>query len=262
MPIFANAIGPLELLPNHRYGAGWLRVTFNHQEVFSLPEAKEGVADPYAQIYLERNAWWRLMDPAWINPSNKKEVLGLPKQKDIDVWDGYCDRVLAARSFHLELGGYYHFKSFVHYGGDEGHRAFNRVCWSLRPVPQSKGYSRAPSLIPRMPSKRHALALCLVKDDYEGRLQLVNELSEKSLVSKERMSFVVDTLGDGYVADLQAQDQVGDGTVPRHSAEDAAKAAIFSACMTGYEHQGSYANENVQSLTLYSILRLASSIGK
>jgi len=101
-----------------------------------------------------------------------------------------------------------------------------------------------------------------VKDDYEGRLQLVNELSEKSLVSKERMSFVVDTLGDGYVADLQAQDQVGDGTVPRHSAEDAAKAAIFSACMTGYEHQGSYANENVQSLTLYSILRLASSIGK
>lgn len=32
--------------------------------------------------------------------------------------------------------------------------------------------------------------------------------------------------------------------------------------MTGYDHQGSYKNRNVQSLTLYSILRIGATAKK
>ncbi|MBN0189373.1 alpha/beta hydrolase, partial [Pseudomonas aeruginosa] len=72
MPVFANAAGPLELLPNHRYGAGWLRITCEGRVVAQLPEARVGQADPYMQIYMEPRAWWRLVDPLWIDPAVNK----------------------------------------------------------------------------------------------------------------------------------------------------------------------------------------------
>lgn len=57
-----------------------------------------------------------------------------------------------------------------------------------------------------------------------------------------------------YVGKIQGQDQVGDATVPAHSSEDSAKAAVFSARMTGFDHQASYDNRMVQNVTLYSVL--------
>jgi len=54
---------------------------------------------------------------------------------------------------------------------------------------------------------------------------------------------------------IAPQDEAGDATVPASSARAAAANAEFSAEMSGFEHQGSYADPKVQDVTLYSVQR-------
>src|SRR5690606_17522021 len=65
--IFANACGPLELLPNKLYGRHWLKAvdgsTSEAREIMSLPEE-----DPYEEIYIKSGPWYRLIDPQLIDP--------------------------------------------------------------------------------------------------------------------------------------------------------------------------------------------------
>lgn len=250
IPIFANAAGPLELLPNQRYGAGWLRVTCDGKESFQLPAAGSGGADPYSQIYLESRAWWRLMDPAWISPAT---AAAQNESALVRAWGNYRDRLLEAQKFHGKLSSYYHPNSYVHYGADEGHQAFHRVTWNISIPPTLSGPR---SLVPP-PTREHALALRLGGDGHEGRVWMVNEVNEQQWVNQNGTGVTRNSFGDKYFADLQGQDQAGDGTVPAHAAEDAGPKAVFAAQMTGYDHQGSYKNLNVQHITVYSILRIA-----
>lgn len=253
MPVFANAAGPLELLPNQRYGTGWLRVTCNGRELFQLPAGP----DPYTQIYLKKKAWWRLMDAAWINPIGNLSPATLAS-----AWSNYEKMLGQAKSFHSALGNYYHPNSFVHYGADSNHQAFNRVTWKLSPgvIPSHKpGLPATPA---PTPSREHAIALRLRSENHEGRVWMINDLSEQQMINQYGVGIIHNTLGDGYSADIQEQDQAGDGTVPAHAAEDAAEQAVFAARMTGYDHQGSYKNRNVQNLTLYSILRIGATAKK
>ncbi|WP_397432023.1 esterase/lipase family protein [Pseudomonas chlororaphis] len=253
MPVFANAAGPLELLPNQRYGTGWLRVTCNGRELFQLPAGP----DPYTQIYLKKKAWWRLMDAAWINPIGNLSPATL-----VSAWSNYEKMLGQAKSFHSALGNYYHPNSFVHYGADSNHQAFNRVTWKLSPgvIPSHKpGLPATPA---PTPSREHAIALRLRSENHEGRVWMINDLSEQQMINQYDVGIIHNTLGDAYSADIQEQDQAGDGTVPAHAAEDAAEQAVFAARMTGYDHQGSYKNRNVQNLTLYSILRIGATAKK
>ncbi|MFB4253205.1 esterase/lipase family protein [Pseudomonas idahonensis] len=250
IPIFANAAGPLELLPNHRYGAGWLRVTCDEKESFQLPTAGIGGADPYLQIYLKKHAWWRLMSDDWINPVDKPTPNSLN-----NAWNNYEKMLGQAKKFHIDLSNYYHPKSYVHYGADDNHQAFHRITWNVSNMPAFDG---TPSIAPPL-SRDHAFSLQLKKDNFEGRVWMINEMQEKQWVSRRGVGVTRSTFGDSYTAKLRDQDQAGDGTVPAHAAEDAASHAIFAARMSGYDHQGSYDNESVKHVTLYSILRIAAS---
>ncbi|MBN0133932.1 alpha/beta hydrolase, partial [Pseudomonas aeruginosa] len=76
----------------------------------------------------------------------------------------------------------------------------------------------------------------------------------QDMVMQHGVGVMRSTKGNSYVGKIQGQDQVGDATVPAHSSEDSAKAAVFSARMTGFDHQASYDNRMVQNVTLYSVL--------
>ena len=253
IPIFANAAGPLELLPNQRYGEGWLRAIYDGKELFRLPTG----TDPYTQIYLKQNAWWRLMNAAWINPIGNTTQAAL-----ISAWSGYEKMLGQAKAFHMGLGDYYHPNSFVHFGSDSGHQAFHRVTWKLLAGFIPSGRPGVPPTPLPAPSREQALALRLTSDSLEGRTTMINDLGEESWVNKQGTAVVHNSRGDIYAADIQGQDQAGDGTVPAHAAEDAAEKAVFAARMTGYDHQGSYKNRNVQNLTLYSVLRIGANAKK
>ncbi|WP_248741309.1 MULTISPECIES: esterase/lipase family protein [unclassified Pseudomonas] len=253
MPIFANAAGPLELLPNQRYGEGWLRATYDGKELFKLPNGP----DPYTQIYLKQNAWWRLMNAAWINPVGNTTQATL-----ISAWSNYEKMLGQAKAFHMGLGDYYHPNSFVHFGSDASHQAFHKVTWKM-----ITGYlpSNRPGMPPTPlppPSREQAITLRLTGDNHEGRAMMTNDVGEESWINKQGTAVIHNSRGDGYTADIQGQDQAGDGTVPAHAAEDAAEKAVFAARMTGFDHQGSYKNRNVQNLTLYSVLRIGANARK
>lgn len=106
-------------------------------------------------------------------------------------------------------------------------------------------------------SRDHDFSLKLKKDNFEGRVWMINEMQEKQWVSRYGVGVTRSIFGDSYIAKLHDQDQAGDGAVPAHAAEDAASHAIFAARMSGYDHQGSYDNESVKHVTLYSIMRIA-----
>ena len=59
---------------------------------------------------------------------------------------------------------------------------------------------------------------------------------------------------------MSSPDLPGDGTVPECSGADSAAKAKFSAKMTGYDHQGSYANKAVKDVTTYSVARIAKDV--
>ncbi|MDF3846108.1 alpha/beta hydrolase, partial [Pseudomonas citronellolis] len=97
-----------ELLPSQRYGAGWLRVTCNGKELLQLPRSSPDGIDPYTQIYLEPDAWWRLMDPAWIDPVDTEAPSNVAAPSLTAAWMAYRKQLNRAKSFHADLGDYYH----------------------------------------------------------------------------------------------------------------------------------------------------------
>lgn len=73
--ILANAPAPLEMMPGVAYGEKWLRVVDQQDnELWSWPRESATALDA---IYLQPpNAWWRLINPNWINPANINKKSG------------------------------------------------------------------------------------------------------------------------------------------------------------------------------------------
>jgi pimeloyl-ACP methyl ester carboxylesterase len=116
--------GPLELLPNARYNQGkpWLHVKDSTGKVLvSLPKA----GDPYADIYLNQDTWWKLVNAQWMNPAGVKETKTIAQFRLLmgDV-----------QAFHekLQAQGDFHANTHAHYGDDaSGHKAYGEVTWTL-----------------------------------------------------------------------------------------------------------------------------------
>ncbi|MFD4841262.1 lipase family alpha/beta hydrolase [Achromobacter sp. NPDC058515] len=258
MPIFANAAGPLELLPTQSYGTGWLRAQSNSGEpIFQLP-----LVNPYDEIYLETRAWWRLMDPLWVDPVDTDAPPGTPRPSIARGWENYSSNIELARKFHGELGNYYHPNTYVTYGGDDGKKAFSTVTWRFSQNTISSAIPGRAATAGPMLSKAHALDLHLKFDNYKGRVTMINSQSEKAMINQYGAGVVHDTLNDAHMADLQDADQAGDSTVPLNSAKHAADNARFAVKMKGYGHQDSFKDERVKEVTLYALLRIGSTAQK
>jgi PGAP1-like protein len=223
--VFSNSPGALQLLPSKLYGSGWLQVHKpNGQSILSLPQS-----DPYSEIYNKRNPWWRLMDSNWLDPQPSEPV---ERRPSINVlWTNYLDKLDIAGLFHEKLGAYYHTNTHVHHGVDSNQKAWGDVIWKLKDTDNSGD-----------------------NESYVRSSQYASEGNGKINITANRPNAMKD-----FKTSVRLQDpaEVGDGTVPKRSADAAAAASKFSAAMTGYDHQGSYQNQHVQEVTLYSIARLA-----
>ncbi|WP_300758734.1 hypothetical protein, partial [Janthinobacterium sp.] len=73
--ILANAPAPLEMMPGAAYGQNWLKVVdIQGKELWSWPQSGTTALD---SIYLQpAQAWWRLINPDWVNPAHIKERNG------------------------------------------------------------------------------------------------------------------------------------------------------------------------------------------
>jgi pimeloyl-ACP methyl ester carboxylesterase len=226
--VFASSPGALQLLPNKLYPKEWLRISREGKGDSANDILKLPLADPYAEIYREKDQWWRLIDPALVDPS------GALAAKKKSPWDGYLKQLALAEKFHDTLKDHYHTSTWVHYGADPKQKAWGKVRW-----------------IP-------AGSISYVSDDDLRDAHLKNNDHLGTLVlqppkAKQQPNQYVPWWN--HMIEKPISD--GDGTVPEESGRAPEGKAKFIARMTGFDHQGSYKNPAVQNLTMYCIAKIA-----
>ena len=116
MPVLAQSPGPLQLLPGKAYGSGWLKIK-SDGKIQSKPQE-----DPYEEIYLNEQDWWRLCEKALLLGDEEKE------------WGKYIENIkYNVKVFIEELNGKYHPQTWAFYGAGSEHPSEESLTWYERP---------------------------------------------------------------------------------------------------------------------------------
>ena len=104
--------GGLELLPNHLYtdNAGkksWL--SFPAADGVGVVELPKN--DPYSEIYLAKDVFYRLVNPAWLDPGKVEDE----DNQDKGAWSFFKKHLETAKKFHTDLGTSTHPQTYQFY---------------------------------------------------------------------------------------------------------------------------------------------------
>jgi hypothetical protein len=226
--ILANTPAPLELLPGAGYGKDWLKVTDESgKTLWSWPRNNETALD---SIYIKPDdAWWRLVNPKWVNPANVTEKNGGGLKK-------VNSRLKAAVAFLQSIEHTFHpdncYASFC----ASGERlTYGEVVFKTQDFLWEPGSGTGRKPLPP-PETWKPLA-----DDAKGKL---------TVQAGERKLFLL----------LQPPSATGDETVPAERSARLIKGTLFLHGQTkgrSYEHQASYSDPQVLASMLYSIVQIA-----
>ena len=246
-PVLGNAAGGLELLPNKRYGAAWLKGEIQAIEQIASSSIYPGVApptivrgdsaavalapggDPYLAIYRNQTVWYRLIaDKRWLDPA------GLNGDSD-GAWATFETALDEAEFLHdglQQANGGYHTRTYAYWGADAKQPAWGDVVWKCESFDglALTAFSGARA----------------VSDNTNGRVQLHGN---------EGLFWV----------NLQPPEEAGDGTVPLRSGRGPLGQAGVRTCrelsdMGKQDHQMSYENAAAREYTEYGILSIAGEI--
>jgi pimeloyl-ACP methyl ester carboxylesterase len=218
--VLGNSLGGLQLLPSKAYGNGWLQVRRNRVLFDRFPQH----GDPYEEIYKVENRWYGLLRPEWLNPARDKNA-GVERTRD------FLDD---ARKFHETIDNEYHPLSYAHYGADPHSPSWETVTWNLGNDFMGIDWKQ----------------LHIEADDEQGQLELV--LTTQSKPARQYRGS----------AELGPCSGAGDQTVPARSSDSQLLSGKFKGIFrqTSYEHQASYQDEKALHSTLYSIIKIASTM--
>lgn len=249
--ICSQSPGPLELLPTADYGSDWLKITDRHGGIKTLPGS-----DPYADLYLQREEWWKLIDENLLNPLNTTL-----NQAQIEIdWGIFSDNLEKVMTFHKEMSGKYHKNTYSFYG---------KVSDIIIP---------STNLTQEIARWKGDIAIgdaTLLKTKNilnDGRLDY-HEIMEKRTVadplSGKEQTWKVTSHGTGYMKDynpeyvyvgqrftLQDSSDNGDGTVPLRAGKIPDN-YVKERLSVNVTHEGAYRNETSQAFTLRSIIKIA-----
>lgn len=228
-PVFAQSPGPLQLLPSKEYGMGWLKIR-NGNEQISLPKA-----DPYQEIYLQRNRWWGLIDDQLINPADRR------KEHLDEYWNAYAALIkMDVMPLHEVMRGKFHRSTYVFYGDDEKHPAWGDVTWD----------SKINSVL------RWTNSYSKIDDLLDGKALHSSGTGSESVLQKSRG-------GPIYVQyTLMPPAENGDGTVPVRSGQAPAGKPGVRICIAyrGVDHEAAYKNRAQQLFALWAITRIVGNV--
>lgn len=221
--VLGNAQGGLELLPSQAYGNHWLQVKHKGKIIKSLPTK----GDPYEEIYKLKDKWYGLLKQSSLNPADMRNGPSFAKT---------CVLLDKAKKFHNEINNTYHDQSYAHYGADAARAAWHNVVWAID----------GEATIEDVDSLKLAL------DSDQGALSLVNSVR----------SFSVEEFKSQLSCKMVAASDPGDQTVPMFSADHQLRSGKFKGIFRqrGYEHQNSYKDSAALDSTLYSLIRIASTM--
>jgi len=224
--ILANTPAPLELLPGAAYGKDWLKVIDETGKIlWSWPCNDDAALD---SIYLQpEDAWWRLINPNWINPANLEDTRG-----------GGIERVRTrlrnAADFLRSIENTFHPNNcYASFCASPERVTYGEVVFKTQDFLWQPGRVRK-SLAPPETWK-------LLADDAKGKLT-VQAGTEKLFLL------------------LQHPTAPGDETVPCGRSARLINGTIFvhgEKKGESYEHQASYSDPKVLASMLYSIVQIA-----
>ena len=229
--VIANASAPLELLPSDAYGTGWLKVVGNDGTLRAWPDAKKEEMSPLNSIYTQsQDAWWRLINPDWVNPGKAKILDGKAPIK------ATFDRIKDAKIFLNSIEKTFHGAApsqgitYASYCASRNRKAYGDVVFAI-----TGGMDTDDDTLLPPPEE-----WILLSDD--GKKILTVQAGERTLTLTRQSAAEA---GDETVpSDRSAQHIIGKCFVHGHNDED-------------YEHQQSYSDPQVQASTLYSIVQIA-----
>lgn len=240
-PVLATSPGALELLPTHLYPGPWLHVRVSKVQNAAYPADHESrghikpiidtptdylklptqiAPNPY-DLYRDMRRWYRLIDPALADPARKYndgEILNRAIRSAVDT----------AERFHRSLGEYYHPNTYVFYGDDPKQLSFGQVRWTAR-------------------QWRTSPVALTTSNIATGRLIASPSGAHRRVVVEEKAELQFDP---------DQQDSRGDGTVPYQSNTDLTGKVKQVFAAQGFEHQGSYNNGDMLTLTLRLIVKI------
>ncbi|MEN3277703.1 MAG: hypothetical protein V7631_3493 [Massilia sp.] len=223
--ILANAPAALELFPGSAYGKGWLKVVDGSgREMWSWPGNTGSVLE---SIYLQPpDAWWRLINPDWVNPGRIDTKYG-------GGIKAVLKRLKDAAAFVEDIRATFHPTS-----------CYGSFCSS----PERLSYGEVVFKVtdPEVWDSRNILltpteSWKLVSDDAQGTLKVQTDSRVLTLA-------------------LQPPAAPGDETVPAARSAKQIEGKLFVHGETrgkSYEHQNSYADQDVLASLLYSVVQIA-----
>jgi hypothetical protein len=195
------------------------RVRLEQHEYVHLPSTT--ISNPY-DLYRDTVSWYRPINPLLADPSGKYRAQPGGIDKAIK------EAVDAAERFHRALGDYYHPNSYAFYGDDSHYLSYGQLRWTA----QSAAGAAAALTPGNIGAARY------LRHDREGQRHVMVE-------GKTELRF-----------ELEQQDARGDGTVPFQSGSGPAGKVKTVFPMQGFDHQGSYRNEQILMLTLRLIVKI------
>jgi hypothetical protein len=224
--ILANAPAPLEMMPGTAYGPNWLKVVdWRNQTLASWPGEKQTALE---HIYLQpEKAWWRLVNPLWVNPGNVKKINGGGVGK-------VRERLAEASAFLQSIENTFHPNTYASYCASPARQSYGEIVFKIIAGPGSGVGPAGYSLLP--PPETWTL----LSDDAKGKLTV--------LAGHETVTL-----------QLQPASAAGDETVPSNRSARHIAGTLFmhGEAGKGYEHQNSYADPQVLASMLFSIVQIA-----
>ncbi|WP_426174627.1 esterase/lipase family protein [Massilia sp. TWR1-2-2] len=216
--ILANAPAPLEMMPGAGYGANWLKVIDGlNRPLASWPSEKQTALE---HIYLQpENAWWRLLNPLWVNPGNLNEKAGGGIEK-------VKKRLTEASKFLHSIETTFHTNTFASYCASQNRLSYGEIVFKIT---SDAGFTLPPPE-----------TWTLLTDDAKGKITVQ--------AGREMLTL-----------QLQPASAAGDETVPSNRSAKNINGTLFTHGVEGqgYEHQNSYADPHVLASMLYSIVQIA-----
>lgn len=226
--ILANTPAPLELLPGNAYGKDWLRVIDESgMTLWSWPRNNETALD---SIYLKSDdAWWRLVNPNWVNPGNVDDASG-GGMKNVRI------RLKDAADFVQSIEKTFHpTKCYASFCASRERLTYGEVVFKTQDFLWQPGPNKNRKPFPPPETWK------LLTDDKKGMLLVQAGESKLFLL-------------------LQHPTAAGDETVPSERSARLINGALFvHGHIKGrsYEHQASYSDPQVLASMLYSIIEIA-----
>ncbi|KEY58896.1 triacylglycerol lipase [Serratia sp. DD3] len=252
--ICSQSPGPLELLPSPHYGMNWLHIIDRYGNKSNYPKE-----DPYSEIYLQQQAWWRLVDPALLNPKNSR---GNPAQLAAD-WLIFKNIIIRqVKVFHEDLGDKYHGNTHSFYGVEipapdkvsPAYATHQEVTWKGELV---TGISSTQWLPAAQRQEGELLARTEVMEHRTTYTQLspAEQAYSEPFDSESGINKVY--IGQRFA--LQAARGNGDGTVPQKSGHIEER-HLMSRMAINTQHEPAYKHPTARAFTLRAIMKIAQEV--